>query len=141
MTPSTLMLVSTGYLFCVGLLHLVLTFTGKLNPRDPDLRARMRQVPLAMIKRTDMWRCWTGFNASHGIALMLFGLIYGFLAAKHVQLLFGSPFLLATGLITLVSFAVLGTVYWFRRPPYVVLGVPLASYVASVVLAGAGAAL
>lgn len=137
MTASTLMLVSAGYLLYVGALHLALTFTGKLNPQDPDLQLRMRQAPLAMIKRTDMWRCWTGFNASHSIALMLFGLIYGFLAAKHSQLLFGSPFLLATGLITIVSFVVLGTVYWFRRPPYIALGIPLASYVASLFVAGA----
>lgn len=137
MTANMLMLISTGYLFCVGMLHLVLTLTGKLNPQDPDLRVRMKQVPLALMKRTDMWSCWTGFNASHSIALMLFGLIYGFLASKHSQLLFSSPFLLATGLITIVSFVVLGTVYWFRRPPYIALGVPLASYVASVFLAGA----
>ncbi|MGM3273364.1 LIC_13387 family protein [Ralstonia sp. 24A2] len=136
MTANTLMLISAGYLLCVGMLHLVLTLTGKLNPQDPDLRVRMKQTPLALLKRTDMWSCWTGFNASHSIALMLFGLFYGFLAAKHSQLLFGSSFLLAVGLTTIVSFVVLGTVYWFRRPPYIVLGVPLASYVASLFLAG-----
>jgi len=136
MTANTLMLISTGYMFCVGILHLALTLTGKLNPQDPDLRARMKQVPLALIKRTDMWSCWIGFNASHSIALMLFGLLYGFLAAKHSQLLFGSSLLLVVGLITIVSFVVLGTVYWFRRPPYIALGVPLASYVASIFIAG-----
>lgn len=134
MKAGTLMLASAGALFCIGMLHLVFTFIGKLNPQDPDLQARMRVVPLALIKRTDMWSCWVGFNASHSIALMLFGLVYGFLAAKHSHLLFASPFLLATGLITIVSFFVLGTVYWFRRPPYIFLGVPLACYVASIFL-------
>lgn len=136
MTADTFMLISAGYLFCVGILHLALTLTGKLNPQDPNLRVRMRQTPLALIKRTDMWRCWIGFNASHSLALLLFGLFYGFLAAKHSQLLFGSSFLLVVGLITIVSFVVLGTVYWFRRPPYIALGVPLASYVVSLFLAG-----
>ncbi|MCT7325027.1 LIC_13387 family protein [Ralstonia mojiangensis] len=136
MAGSTLMLISAGYLFCVGILHLILTLTGKLNPQDPELLVRMKEVPLALITRTDMWSCWTGFNASHSIALMLFGLFYGFLAVKHSQLLFGSVFLLVVGLITIVGFVVLGTVYWFRRPPYIVLGIPLASYVASIFLAG-----
>jgi len=136
MTANTLMLVSTGYLFFLGVLHLVLTLTGKLNPQDPDLQERMRQTPLALLKRANMWSCWAGFNVSHSMALMLFGLVYGFLASKHSQLLFASPFLLAIGLVTISSFVVLGTLCWFRRPPYIALGVPLASYVASMVLAG-----
>jgi hypothetical protein len=49
-------------------------------------------------KETTMWRCWVGFNASHSIGLILFGLVFGFLALAHGQLLFQSPFLLVVGL-------------------------------------------
>ncbi len=48
-----------------------------------------------------MWRCWMGFNASHSMGLILFGLIYGYLALAHDQLLFRSPFLLLVGLVML----------------------------------------
>jgi hypothetical protein len=41
-----------------------------------------------------MWRCWVGFNASHSLGLILFGLVFGYLALAHGQLLFRSPFLL-----------------------------------------------
>lgn len=135
MNPGMPMLLSAGWLFCLGVVHLALTSLGKLDPRDPELRVRMAQVSPAMLKRSDMWRCWIGFNASHSMALMLFGAVYGFLAARHGPLLFGSPFLLAIGLATLAAFVVLGTAYWFRRPPYIALGIPFAAYVASLLLA------
>jgi hypothetical protein len=53
-----------------------------------------------------------GFNASHGMGLILFGLVFGFLALAHSQLLFQSPFLLVIGLAILVGFVVLCKVYF-----------------------------
>jgi uncharacterized membrane protein len=63
-----------------------------------------------------MWRAWIGFNFSHSMGAILFGLIYGFLAIVHSELLFGSPFLLIVGLVMLGGLAVLGKLYWFRIP-------------------------
>jgi hypothetical protein len=132
---KVLMLICTGLFFIIGASHLVLTFfTRKLDPLDPALRTRMSEVPLILIKRTDIWRCWVGFNASHSIALMLFGLIYGFLAAAHSEVLFNSPFLLVVGLLMIAAVFALGTTYWFRHPPYIFIGLPLACYVASIAL-------
>ena len=34
-------------------------------------------------KETTMWRCWVGFNASHSMGLILFGLAFGYLALAH----------------------------------------------------------
>src|SRR4030095_1513662 len=111
------MALSAGILFVVGLLHLVYTFWGpKLTPRDPALRIRMGEVSPVISKETTMWRCWVGFNASHSMAAMLFGLIYGFLAIVHTQLLFSSAFLLVVGLAMVLGFVVLAKVYWFSRP-------------------------
>src|SRR5438046_6957052 len=31
-----------------------------------------------------MWRAWVGFNASHSMGAMLFGLVFAFLALAHV---------------------------------------------------------
>jgi hypothetical protein len=55
-----------------------------------------------------MWRCWVGFNASHSPGLVLFGLVFRFLASAHGQLLFQSPFLLVAGLAMLVGFVTFG---------------------------------
>src|SRR5215813_10319922 len=93
------MTLSAGILFALGSIHLVYTFWGpKLTPRDPALRIRMSEVPLVISKATTTWRCWVGFNASHSMGAMFFGVIYGDLAIGHSQLLFHSPELLAVGL-------------------------------------------
>src|SRR5688572_28639909 len=103
------MLVCAGLFFTIGAAHLFLTFfTRKLDPSDPGLRTRMREVPLILIQRTDIWRCWVGFNVSHSIALMLFGVIYGFLVAAHSEILFNSPFLLGVGLLMIAAIFALG---------------------------------
>ena len=83
-----------------------------------------------------MWRCWVGFNASHSMGLILFGLIFGFLALAHGQLLFRSPFLLVVGLVVLGGFVVLSKVYWFSAP-FTGTSISLACYVASIALSRA----
>jgi hypothetical protein len=128
------MTVSAGILFALGLLHLVYTFWGsRLTPRDPALRVRMDEVSPVISRETTMWRAWVGFNASHGMGAILFGLIYGFLSIAHSQLLFESPFLLVVGLGMVVGFLVLGKAYWFSVP-FTCISVSLACYVASIVM-------
>ncbi len=77
-----------------------------------------------------MWRAWVGFNASHSMGAILFGLIYGFLAIAHSRLLFQSPFLLIVGLAMLGGFFALAKVYFFSRP-FIGVSISLACYVAS----------
>ena len=80
-----------------------------------------------------MWRCWVGFNASHSMGLILFGLVFGFLALAHDQLLFQSSFLLIVGLAMLVGLIVLCKVYFFSVP-LTGVSISLACYVASIAL-------
>jgi len=96
----------------------------------------MSQISPVITKETTMWRCWVGFNASHSMGLILFGLIFGFLALAHGQLLFRSPFLLVVGLVVLGGFVVLSKVYWFSAP-FIGTSISLACYVASIALSRA----
>ena len=80
-----------------------------------------------------MWRCWIGFNASHSMGAILFGLMYGFLAIFHSPLLFQSGYLLVVGLAMLSGFVALSKAYWFSVP-FTGVGIAWASYVASVAL-------
>ena len=103
------MVASAGIILLLGVIHLVYTFYGKkLTPRDPALQAAMRQVSPVLTRATTMWKTWVGFNASHSMGAMLFGLIYGYLALAHEALLFRSPYLLAVGLAMLGGWVVLG---------------------------------
>src|SRR5271169_1746618 len=96
------MVLSASIILTLGIVHLVYTFWGaNLTPRDPALQISMSQISPVITRETTMWRCWLGFNASHSMGLILFGLVFGFLALAHDQLLFQSPFLLVAGLIML----------------------------------------
>jgi len=112
-----LVTLSAAILFALGSIHVVYTFWGpKLTPRDPALQARMREVSPVISRETTMWKTWIGFNASHGLGALLFGLVYGYLVIAQPVFLFRSVFLLSVGFCILLSYLVLGKVYWFRVP-------------------------
>jgi hypothetical protein len=101
----------------LGVVHLVLTFrSNKLHPREPALEARLKEVSPILTRETTMWRAWVGFNGSHSFGLILFGLVYGYLALIHGPLLFASPFLLGVGLALLGGYVFLCKRYWFGTP-------------------------
>ena len=134
MAARVLMVVSASIVLTLGVVHFVYTFWGQnLTPRDHALQISMSQVSPFITKETTMWRCWVGFNASHSMGLILFGLVFGYLAVAHAQLLFQSPFLLVVGLAMLVGFMVLCKIYFFSAP-FAGISVSLACYVASIVL-------
>jgi hypothetical protein len=130
-----LLTLSALVLLTLGVLHLVYTFSGPLlTPRDPALRARMEEVHPVITRQTTMWRAWVGFNASHSMGAILFGLVYGYLANVRIEVLINSPFLLGVGLAMLAGFLVLAKLYWFKIPFIGVL-ISLVLYVAGIVSA------
>jgi hypothetical protein len=131
------MVLSAGIIFTLGTIHLIYTFYGlQLTPRDPALQISMSQVSPVISKETTMWRCWVGFNATHGMALLLFGLVFGFLALAHGEVLFHSPFLLVVGLAMLAGLVVLCKLFFFRVP-LIGVSISLVCYVASVAISRA----
>ena len=127
------MVISVSIFFSLGVLHLVYTFLGpKLLPRDPALQVAMSQISPVITGETTIWRCWIGFNASHSMGVILFGLIYGFLAIAHSSLLFQSPYLLIVGLAMLIGFLALGKLYWFSAP-FIGILLSLTFYIASII--------
>ena len=114
---SWLMAASAAIILLLGLVHLLYTFRGnKLHPRDAELETSMQATSPVLTRETTMWKAWVGFNASHSLGAILFGLIYGYLALAHGSLLFQSPYLLLVGLCLLAGYVFLGRVYWFSVP-------------------------
>jgi hypothetical protein len=108
---------SAAVVLLLGLLHLLYTFYGpQLRPRDPELQVRMSSVSPVISRETTMWKTWVGFNASHSFGLILFGVVYGYLALAHPAFLFDSFFLLVVGLALLSGYAILARRYWFSIP-------------------------
>lgn len=101
----------------LGLVHLAYTYFGdKLHPRDTDLLARLKTTSPVISRQTSVWKAWIGFNASHSLGAILFGLIFGYLALQQPMLLFHSYFLGFTGFIVLAAYLVMAKLYWFIRP-------------------------
>lgn len=132
MIARILMALSSAVIFTLGTIHLIYTFWGpKLLPRDAALIERMGQVSPVITRQTTIWRAWIGFNASHSMGAMLFGLIYGYFAIAKDQLLLQSPFLIGVGLVMLGGLLVLGKRYWFSVP-FTGVAIALACYVLSI---------
>jgi hypothetical protein len=93
----------------------------------------MSQTSPGITNETTRGRGWIGFNASHSMGLILFGLVFGFLALAHTRLLFQSTFLIVVGLAMLGGFVVLCKLYFFSVP-LTGVSIALGCYVASVVL-------
>jgi hypothetical protein len=137
LAAKILMVLSASIVLTLGIVHLFYTFWGpELTPRDPALVISMSQTSPVITNETTMWRAWVGFNASHSMGLILFGLVFGFLGLAHDQLLFRSPFLLIVGLAMLGGFAVLCKVYFFSAP-LIGISISLVFYIASLVLSRA----
>ena len=131
MIAQALIAASAAVVFGLGALHLLLTFRGpKLLPRDPGLRVQMEQGTLVLTRQTSVWKAWIGFNASHSLGAMLYGVLYGHLALAHPAVLLHSPVLLAIGAALLLAYTWLARRYWFS--------VPLRGIVLSLLLYAAG---
>jgi len=111
------MIMSAGIIGLLGLVHLVLTFWGpKHLPRDRSLIDAMANTAPEITSQTTIWRMWMGFNASHSMGLMLFGLSYSYLALAHSELLFQSIYLQVLGLAMLAGYVVLARRFYFSAP-------------------------
>ena len=117
MLASTLIAISAGIVLLFGSIHLLYTLHGnKLHPRDPAVLEAMQKTHPVITRQTNMWRANHGFNITHSMGLILFGLVYGYLALVQTALLWQSSFLIAVGLITLVAYVVLARLYFFSIP-------------------------
>lgn len=135
MLERTLMVVSASIVLALGTIHLVYTFVGpRLTPRDPTVRQRMTEAPLVITTETTMWKAWVGFNVTHSMGAILFGLLYAYLAIQHGRSLFNSSFLLGVGLAVLVAY-VLVSRYCFFSVPFGGMCAALVSYAAVMVAA------
>ena len=135
MLPSVLVFLSALVIAALGMAHLVYTFRGpKLEPRNPELLEAMKADSPGISAETTMWKAWVGFNASHSMAAILYGLVYGYLALAQSALLFGSAFLAAVGFAMLAGLFFLARNYWFSIP-FRGIAFSLTCYVAGQIIA------
>jgi hypothetical protein len=101
----------------MGGVHLVWTMcTNKFEARDPQLTADMKRVSPVLTSRTSMWNAWKGFNASHSLGAIVFGLFFIIVALENYDYLKTSVALNVVLVIVPLSFLALAIKYWFDKP-------------------------
>jgi hypothetical protein len=118
-----------GIFVLLGSLHALYTFLDirrprRLVPQEPSVALAMAESPVRLARGgTTMWRAWVGFNFSHSLGAVLFGML-----CVGAGLVLGTLVLPAWILFVLVLIALiyvgLSVLYWFRIPT---MGIALAT--------------
>jgi len=118
-----------GIFLLLGILHALYTFLDireprRLVPQEPSVALAMAESSLRLARGgTNMWRAWVGFNFSHSLGAILFGML-----CIGAGLVLGTLVLPAWILFVLVLIALLyvglSVLYWFRIPT---MGIALAT--------------
>jgi hypothetical protein len=117
MLAQILIALGAALLGLLGTIHVVYTFfTNKFEARDAVTSAAMKATSLVLTRRTSLWNAWIGFNASHGLGLLLFATTYLLLAVGHVSLLRDSPALTWLPVAGGAAHLAIARRYWFRSP-------------------------
>jgi hypothetical protein len=95
-----------------------------LSPRDPALREAMVRETLLLTRRTNLWLCWVGFNLSHSLGAVLFGVVVLLVGRTPASFQAQAGVFLPLAVVVSGVYLVLGLRYWFRTP---ILGIAVSS--------------
>ena len=87
-----------------------------LSPRDQGLAEAMTRSTPRLTERTDIWRAWVGFNYSHSLGAVLFGLFVVLIGRSVESYALNVSIALPLALAVSLGYLVLGIKYWFRTP-------------------------
>lgn len=129
-------------MLAVGLLHagwslLDVKRPRRFAPRDDRVRRLMTQTTLRLSNRVSMWPAWLGFNISHGLGLVFFGLTILLIGIYDFRLLRAVPPLQPLIVVVSAAYCVLSIRFWFFAPT-IATGVATACFLASMVLVWIG---
>ncbi len=119
---SQYLLIAGGTIFSIlGLLHAIYTICDIYRPRHlaPMNQAVIDQMAAAGVRlargRTNMWDAWLGFNLSHGLGAVIFGLVCVGAGVFARRLALPKATLLIPVLVGVIYF-MLAIRFWFRVP-------------------------
>lgn len=96
-----------------------------LSPADPGLAESMTRSRMLLTGRTDMWRAWVGFNLSHSLGAVLFGVIVVVVGRTSESFAYNAAIFLPLAVVVSLAYLALGAVYWFRTP---IIGIGLSLF-------------
>ena len=119
---SQYLLIAGGLIFAIlGLLHVIYAISDIYRPRhfaplNPKLIDQMASTGVRLARgRTNMWDAWLGFNISHGLGAVIFGLVCVGAGVFSRRLALPKAILLIPVLVGVIYF-LLAIRFWFRVP-------------------------
>lgn len=119
---SQYLLIAGGTIFSIlGLLHAIYTICDIYRPRhfapvDPSVIHQMASTGVRLARgRTNMWDAWLGFNISHGVGVVIFGLVCVGAGSFARTLALPRATLLIPVVMGVIYF-LLALRFWFRVP-------------------------
>jgi hypothetical protein len=100
-----------------------------LSPSDPSLAESMARSTILLTGRTDMWRAWVGFNLSHSLGAVLFGVLVVLVGRTSASFGNNATLFLPLAVVVSIVYLGLGMAYWFRTP---IIGIGLSVFLFSV---------
>ncbi len=94
-----------------------------LSPRDPAVRDAMARDSMLLTRRTTLWLAWVGFNLSHSLGAILFGVVIVLIGRSNASFHSQASVFLPLAVLVSATYLALGVRYWFRTP---IIGISLA---------------
>jgi hypothetical protein len=130
------MLELSRYLFLIGALPFIVLGSAHvaatpqtpadakgLSPRDPAVREAMTRDHMLLTRRTTLWLAWVGFNLSHSLGAILFGVMVVLIGRSTASFQAQAIVFLPFAVLVSAAYLVIGLRYWFRTPT---IGISLA---------------
>ena len=105
----------------LGIAHLVATPRRPsdrrgLSPFDPAVAATMAGASVRITRRTTLWLTWVGFNLSHGLGVILFGVVVLLAGRSDASFTSEAPVFVPLAVVVSGTYVAIGLRYWFRAP-------------------------
>lgn len=95
-----------------------------LSPRDRAYRQGMAGQTVLLTRRTNLWLAWVGFNLSHSLGAVLFGVVVLLIGRSPAAFTANSAAFVPLAIVVTGLYLAIGLRYWFRTP---IVGIILSS--------------
>jgi len=117
MLKQILPITGSSIFVLLGLAHVYYTlFTNKFNAKDAAVTEGMKNTHPLLTRQTTMWNAWIGFNGSHSLGAIFFGLFNIILYTQAYNFISTSIYLQGLNIIVCLCYLLLGLKYWFKTP-------------------------
>lgn len=113
----------------MGIMHALMTpltpeESKALSPRDRAYRHSMTEQSLLLTRRTNVWLTWVGFNLSHSLGVVLFGVVVLLIGRSPAAFRAHWPAFVPLAIVVSGLYLAIGLRYWFRTP---IIGISISS--------------